>query len=79
MKQTGVIRRLDELGRIVIPIEQRRLLDISVHDPVEINVEDNRIILKKYQIGCIFCGSSQALTYYREKPVCKKCLADLQG
>ena len=57
MKQTGVVRRLDELGRIVIPIEQRRLLDINIHDPVEINVEEGKIVIRKYHTGCIFCGS----------------------
>ena len=79
MKQTGVVRRLDELGRIVIPIEQRRMLDINIHDPVEINVEDGKIIIRKYHIGCIFCGSSNGITIYKDKPICKKCLNDLKA
>ena len=79
MKQTGVVRRLDELGRIVIPIEQRRMLDINIHDPVEINVEDGKIIIRKYHTGCIFCGGSSGITTYKDKPICKKCLNDLKA
>ena len=77
MKTTGVIRKLDELGRIVIPIEQRRTLDINLHDPVEISIEDGKIVIKKYHTACIFCGGSQNVTVFRDKPVCKKCLNEL--
>ena len=79
MKTTGVIRKLDELGRIVIPIEQRRALDLDVHDPVEISMEDGKLVLKKYHTVCIFCGSSKDLSIFKEKPVCRKCLAGMKA
>lgn len=79
MKQTGVVRRLDELGRIVIPIEQRRLLDINIHDPVEINVEEGKIVIRKYHTGCIFCGNGSGVTFYKDKPICKKCMNELKS
>ncbi len=78
MKTTGVIRKLDELGRIVIPIEQRRTLDINLHDPVEINMEDDKIVIKKYRVGCIFCGSTQNVSDFKDKPICKRCLNELK-
>ena len=78
MKTTGVIRKLDELGRIVIPIEQRRALDINLHDPVEISMEDDRIVIKKYRAGCIFCGSTQNVTEFKDKLICKRCLNELK-
>ena len=59
MKSTGVVRKLDNLGRIVIPIELRRTMDIGLKDTLEISVEDDKIILKKYQPGCIFCGDAR--------------------
>ncbi len=77
MKTTGVIRKLDELGRIVIPIEQRRTLDINLHDPVEISIEDGKIVIKKYHTACIFCGNAQNVMTFRDKPICKKCLNEL--
>lgn len=73
MKSTGVIRRLDELGRVVIPIEIRTQFGISEKDPMEIYVEGNSIILKKYEPDCIFCGSSKKLVEFGGKPICKKC------
>ena len=79
MKSTGVVRKLDELGRVVIPVEQRRGLDISVHDPVEINVEDGRIVIRKYHNVCVFCGGTKELTPFREKLICKKCMNDLKN
>ena len=56
MKSTGIVRRIDNLGRVVLPIELRRLFDIEKEDPVEIFVDDNYIMLKKYQPACIFCN-----------------------
>lgn len=56
MKSTGIVRKLDELGRVVLPIELRRTMDLNIHDTVEIFVEDDKIILKKYHPACIFCG-----------------------
>ena len=73
MKSTGIVRKVDELGRIVIPIELRNKLDIAIKDPIEIFVEGSSIILKKYEPNCIFCGNSKDLTSYKDKLVCSKC------
>ena len=77
MKSTGVIRRVDELGRVVIPIELRTQFGISEKDPMEIYVEGSSIILKKYEPNCIFCGSSKKLTEFEGKPVFKKCATNI--
>ena len=79
MKATGIVRRVDELGRIVIPIELRNKLDIAIKDPIEIFVEGSSIILKKYEPNCIFCGNSKELSSYRDKLICSKCLAKLSN
>ena len=73
MKSTGIIRRVDELGRVVIPIEIRTQFSISEKDPMEIYVDGNSIILKKYQPNCIFCGNSKKLINFEGKLICKKC------
>jgi len=78
MKSTGVVRQLDTLGRIVLPIELRRTMDIGVKDMLEIFVEDDQIILKKYHPSCIFCSDARDVVAYRGKLVCKKCMADLK-
>ena len=77
MKETGIIRPIDELGRIVLPMELRRSLDLKPKDGVEIFVDRDRIILKKYAPSCIFCGGTAELTVYKDKPICASCLADL--
>ena len=77
MKSTGITRKVDELGRIVLPIELRRTLDIDVKDSLEIYVSDDSIILKKYQPACIFCNSAEDVVSYMGKSICKKCLAEL--
>ena len=77
MKSTGVVRQLDTLGRIVLPIELRRTMDIGVKDMVEIFVEDDKIVLKKYLPACIFCGDARDVSPYKGKLVCKACMADL--
>jgi len=77
MKSTGMIRRVDELGRVVIPKEIRNKLDIQEKDPLEIYVQEDCIILKKYESNCIFCGNTKDLIEYKEKLICKKCLKDL--
>lgn len=77
MKATGIVRKVDELGRIVIPIELRNKLDIAIKDPIEIFVEGSSIILKKYEPNCIFCNNSKELTTYKDKLICSKCLAKL--
>ena len=77
MKSTGIVRKLDDLGRIVLPIELRRTLEIEEKDPVEIFIEDNTIILKKYQPACIFCGNAKDVFTYKGRNVCPACIADL--
>ena len=74
MKATGIIRKVDELGRIVLPIEIRRTLDISVRDELEIFMDNDQIVLQKFEPSCIFCGSSHKLVSYRGKNVCQDCL-----
>ena len=77
MKSTGVIRRVDELGRVVIPKEIRKTLAIEEKDPMEIYIDGNAIVLKKVESSCIFCGSDKNLFEYRDKVICKKCLENL--
>ena len=79
MKSIGVVRQLDSLGRIVIPIELRRTLNLSVKDSVEIFVDGDQIVLKKFNSGCIFCGGTREVITYKGKPVCGKCLKKLAG
>ena len=78
MKSTGIVRKVDELGRIVLPIELRRTLDIAEKDSLEIYVDDNRIILKKYEPTCIFCGSSKDVITFKGKNICPACLNELK-
>jgi len=78
MKSTGIVRKVDELGRIVIPIELRRTLDINIKDSLEIFVEENTIILKKYEPACIFCGESRNVIEYKSKKVCPSCLKEIK-
>ena len=73
MKSTGIVRRVDELGRVVLPIELRNKFGITEKDPMEIYVDGNSIILKKYEPNCIFCGSSKKLVNYEGKMICEKC------
>ena len=79
MKSTGIVRKVDELGRIVLPIELRRTLDISEKDSLEIYMDGPAIVLKKYQPTCIFCGGDEGLTLFYGKNVCAKCLAELKA
>lgn len=74
MKETGIVRKIDELGRIVLPKELRRTLNIEVKDPLGIYVESDYVILKKYNPSCIFCGSMEELDEFQGKKICKKCI-----
>jgi transcriptional pleiotropic regulator of transition state genes len=78
VKATGIVRKVDELGRIVLPIELRRTLDIAERDPLEIYVEGSSIVLKKYRPTCVFCDSVKDISVYREKNVCARCLRELR-
>ena len=78
MKSTGIVRKVDELGRVVLPIELRRTFDIAEKDALEIYVDGNNIVLKKYEPNCIFCGNGKDLVEYNDKLVCKKCIEKLE-
>lgn len=77
IKSTGIVRNVDELGRFVIPIELRRTLNIDEKDKLEIYVEDDKIILKKYMPSCEFCTNAEDITVYKGKNICRACLAEL--
>lgn len=74
MKSTGIIRKVDDLGRIVLPIELRRTLDIAERDEIEIYMENDRIVLQKFEPACIFCASAHDLIAYHGKNVCQDCI-----
>jgi len=78
MKATGIVRKVDELGRIVLPIELRRTLNIEIKDPLEIYVDGDSVMLKKYQPACVFCGSSDEVVQVKGKNICAKCIKELQ-
>ncbi|WP_455407482.1 AbrB/MazE/SpoVT family DNA-binding domain-containing protein [Rhodopseudomonas parapalustris] len=79
MKSTGIVRKVDPLGRIVLPKELRRTLDIKEDDPLEIYTEGNTILLKKYSPACMFCGEADGVIDYKGKKVCKSCIKELRG
>lgn len=73
MKSTGIVRKVDELGRIVLPIELRRTLDIAEKDSLEIYVDEDSIILRKYQPACIFCDNAKNVIIFNGKNICPEC------
>lgn len=77
MKSTGIVRKIDDLGRIVLPKELRRTLGIDDKDPLEIFIEDNTIILKKYQPACMFCGNARDVSTFKGKNICPTCAAEI--
>lgn len=79
MKSTGIVRKVDELGRIVLPIELRRTLDISEKDTLEIYVEGSAIVLRKYRPSCIFCDSTRDVFQFKGKNLCSLCLKELRN
>lgn len=79
MKSTGIVRKVDELGRIVLPIEMRRNLDIAEKDPVEIYVDGDSIILRKYQSACVFCSNTKNVISFKGKNICPDCLDNLKA
>ena len=79
MKSTGVVRQLDNLGRVVLPIELRRTMGIGVKDLLEVFVDGEDIILRKYQPACLFCGSQEDVVEYRGKNICRACLEQLRS
>lgn len=79
MKSTGIVRKVDELGRIVLPKELRKMFDIDHKDPIEIYVDGDSIILKKYEPACIFCESATDVVNYMDKRICKECIAKIKA
>jgi AbrB family transcriptional regulator, transcriptional pleiotropic regulator of transition state genes len=75
--QTGIVRHIDELGRIVIPSEIRKRFGLAEKDPVEISVRGETILLSKPHSSCVFCGRGEALAEHRGRPVCRTCIAEL--
>jgi len=75
MKSTGIVRKVDELGRVVIPIELRRTLSIEEKDALEIYVDSDRIVLKKYEPACVFCGNADEITNFKGKNICSECMS----
>lgn len=78
MKSTGVVRKVDELGRLVLPIEIRKVLDIQQKDAIEIFTDEDKIILQKYQPACIFCSNVDGIVYFNGKRVCSECVEKLK-
>ncbi len=75
MRPSGIIRKVDTLGRVVIPKEIRQLLDISHGDPIEIYTDKSTIVLKKYEPSCIFCGTVTNITSFNGHTICPECIA----
>ena len=78
MKNSGIIRQTDKLGRVVIPVELRRKFGIEKEDSLEIFIDGSNIVLKKFESNCIFCGSFRELSEYKNRLICKKCLHTLK-
>jgi transcriptional pleiotropic regulator of transition state genes len=78
MKSTGMVRMVDHLGRIVLPIEIRKTMDIQEKDPIEIYTEDNKIILMKYHPACVFCNNADNVVYFNGKRICEDCLKKIK-
>jgi len=77
LKSTGIVRKVDELGRVVIPIELRRTLQIAEKDALEIYVDSDRIVLRKYEPACVFCGSMDEVHQFKNKMICRACREDM--
>ena len=78
MKDTGIVRNIDEMGRLVLPKEMRRKMDIESGDEIEFFAENDRIILRKFQPACLFCGGDASLVEYKGKRLCAKCVGEIK-
>ena len=74
MKSTGIIRKVDNFGRIVLPIEIRNHFDIDIRDQIEIYTDIDKIVLKKFELSCLFCGKNEDIVEYKGKSICDSCL-----
>ena len=77
VKSTGIVRRVDDLGRIVLPMELRKILDIEPRDSLEIFMEGDNVVLRKYEPQCIFCGQAGDTESFKMKNVCKNCVKEI--
>ncbi len=77
MKTLGITRKIDSMGRLVIPTEIRKMLGLNNHDPVELFMDGDTVIVKKYLPHCIFCGEAKEITEYKGKRICQRCLKEL--
>ena len=78
MGTTGIVRKLDELGRIVLPMELRKTLDLKVKDSIEITVDKGSIVLRKFSPACVFCGKETKVDTFKGKNICSKCLEEIK-
>ena len=78
MQATGIVRKTDALGRIVLPTELRQTLGIEVGDSLELYTQGDKIVLKKYAPGCVFCQNCSELAYFQGHKICRSCLQDLK-
>jgi transcriptional pleiotropic regulator of transition state genes len=78
MNDTGIVRRVDDLGRIVIPMELRRTLGIHVKDPISISVDNEKIILEKFKESCVICGSEEDVREVKDRPLCEACIGEIK-
>lgn len=78
MKSTGIVRKVDNLGRIVLPIEIRKVLEIKEKDSIEIFIDNGKIVLEKYQPSCVFCGNTENIVYFGGKRVCSECIEKMK-
>lgn len=77
MKSIGIVRDVDALGRVVLPKELRDTMHIAQKDPLEIYVDGENIVLRKYEPACLFCGNAQDLISFADRKVCRECLAEM--
>ncbi len=77
MKATGIVRRLDSLGRIVLPAELRRIMSIKTKDPIEIFADSDSIVIQKYKEKCYICSNEENLNTFKKKRICKDCIDEL--
>lgn len=77
MKSTGIVRKIDDLGRVVLPIEMRRVLNLEIRDSVEIFSDGENIVLKKYQPACVFCDSAKEVINFKGRNICANCIRTL--
>ncbi len=78
MRSTGILRKVDGLGRITLPMELRRMLDISENDQLEIYLDEDHVVLRKSEKSCIFCGAAVRLIKFRDKDICQDCIDSLR-